>query len=172
VSRFGDWRHCPRCAAALTTGPWQHEHGDVLHCSSCGLVIYDNPAATASALVLRDGRLLLARRAREPMAGWWDVPGGFVEADEDPRDAARRELLEETGLRVEIGDLVGVYTDRYGAQGLSTLNLFYTARVLGGEQRPADDVSEIAWFAPEQIDIARIAFASGRRAIEETVRKS
>lgn len=172
MSRHLGWRHCPRCAGPLVTGPWQHERADVLHCPACGLVIYDNPAPTASALVMRDGMLLLTRRAREPMAGWWDVPGGFVEAGEHPRDAARRELLEETGLEVEVGELIGVYPDRYGDDGVCTLNLFYAARVIGGEQRPADDVSEIGWFAPEQIDLGQIAFTNGREAIAATVRKS
>jgi 8-oxo-dGTP diphosphatase len=165
VSGHSDWRHCPRCASALATGPWRHEQADVLHCPACGLVIYDNPAPTASALVMRDGMLLLTRRAREPMAGWWDVPGGFVEAGEHPRDAARRELLEETGLEVELGEMVGVFPDRYGDDGVPTLNLYYAARVVGGEPRPADDVSEIGWFPPDRIELDQVAFANGREAI-------
>ena len=136
----------------------------MLHCPACGLVIYDNPAPTASALVVRDGMLLLTRRAREPMAGWWDVPGGFIEPDEHPRDAARRELLEETGLEVELGEMIGVFPDRYG-DGVPTLNLFYAGRVVGGEPRPADDVSEIGWFALDRIELQQVAFANGREAI-------
>jgi 8-oxo-dGTP diphosphatase len=171
VSGHRHWRHCPRCAAALATGPWGHEHADVLHCPACGLVIYDNPAPTASALVVRDGMLLLTRRAREPMAGWWDVPGGFVEPDEHPRDAARRELLEETGLEVELGEMIGVFPDRYGDDGVPTLNLFYAARVVGGEQRPADDVSEIGWFPLDRIQLEQVAFANGREAIARVLQK-
>ena len=68
-----DWVHCPRCAAPLV-------HGTELHCPACGLVIYDNPAPTASALVLRDGRLMLTRRARPPQEGMWDLPGGIRRA--------------------------------------------------------------------------------------------
>ena len=172
MSRFAEWRHCPRCAAALETGPWRHDGTDVLHCPVCGLVIYDNPAPTASALVMRDGLLLLTRRAREPFSGWWDLPGGFVEPLETPQHAVRRELLEETGLEVTVGPLVGVFPDRYGDEAPSTLNLFYQATVAGGEQRAADDVSEIGWRRPGEIDPAQLAFACCREALATIVRKS
>ena len=171
MSRFTGWRHCPRCAGPLALGrPAEHE-GDVLHCPACGLVVYDNPAPTASALVVRDGALLLTRRAREPLAGRWDVPGGFVEPMELPDQTVRRELREETGLEVEVGELFGIFLDRYG-DGAATLNLFYPASVVGGHERAADDVSEIGWFPLAGLDPAMVAFASGRAAIEQFVAKA
>ena len=64
VARGGvrDWRVCPRCAAGLRLGPVQGEDADRLHCPACGLVLYENPAPTVSAIVERDGRVLLTRR--------------------------------------------------------------------------------------------------------------
>jgi 8-oxo-dGTP diphosphatase len=121
---------------------------------------------------MRDGLLLLTRRAREPFAGWWDLPGGFVEPLETPQHAVRRELLEETGLEVTVGSLVGVFPDRYGEDAPSTLNLFYEAAVAGGEQRAADDVSEIGWQPPDEVDPAQVAFACCRQALATIVRKS
>ena len=96
-----DWRHCPRCGKDLERGRAAGEAGDVLHCPACGLVIYDNPAPTASALVVRDGSVLLARRARPPQQGLWDTPGGFIEPGELPTDAVVRELREETADGLE-----------------------------------------------------------------------
>jgi 8-oxo-dGTP diphosphatase len=160
-----DWRHCPRCAAPLHHGAVAGEDRDVLHCAACGLVVYDNPAPTASALVVRDGALLLTRRAKEPLAGWWDLPGGFVDPGEHPAETVRRELREETGLDVEPGELIGIFTDVYGDGGVTTLNLFYEARVLGGQERPADDVSELGWFPLDRVPVGEIAFRNGRDAV-------
>jgi len=172
VSRFEGWEHCPRCRSQLKFGPRRGEDRDVLHCRACGLVIYDNPAPTASALVTRDDRLMLTRRARAPRQGMWDVPGGFVEPLEDPRQAVRRELLEETGLEVAVGALIGVFTDVYGDDGVATFNLYYQASVLSGVERAADDVSEIRWFPVAEIPLHEIAFANGREAIVTFVQKS
>ncbi len=161
-----DWRVCPRCAAGLRFGPVQGEDADRLHCPACGLVLYENPAPTVSAIVERDGRVLLTRRGIEPRLGMWDTPGGFIEAGEEPPDALRRELLEETGLEIEVGDFLGIYPDRYG-DGAPTLNVFYAARVVGdGDGRPRDDVTEIGWFEPDALP-AELAFPNGERALAE-----
>jgi ADP-ribose pyrophosphatase YjhB (NUDIX family) len=97
--------------------------------------------------------VLLARRAYEPDAGLWDTPGGFLEEGEDPLAGLRRELLEETGLTVEIGDFVGMFTDRYGdgPGATAVLNLVWEATIASGEPRAADDVSELQWFARDAL---------------------
>jgi ADP-ribose pyrophosphatase YjhB (NUDIX family) len=172
MTRFADWRHCPRCASPLRHGGSEEHASAAVHCPACGLTVYDNPSATASALVLRDGRLLVTRRAGEPFAGRLDLPGGFIEPGESPQDAVRRELREETGLEVAVGPLAGIFTDAYGEDGVSTLNLFYAARVTGGAESPNDDVSEILWLDPAAIDPASLAFQCCRDALRASVRKS
>ena len=96
--------------------------------------------------------MLLARRAGEVFHGYWDLPGGFLEEGEHPLDGIRRELLEETGLEVHPEDFVGVWMDRYGDgdDAHATLNLYWTARIVGGDPEAADDVSELGWFAPDE----------------------
>ena len=142
------WRFCPRCGGGLRGGDERRK------CEACGLVVYANPVPTASALVV-DGteRLLLARRAAEVEHGKWDLPGGFVEEGEHPRDALRRELREETGLVVEPGRLFGIWMDWYGFgdDRRSTLNLYWLARAVGGELEAADDVSELRWFGRDEL---------------------
>jgi ADP-ribose pyrophosphatase YjhB (NUDIX family) len=128
--------------------------GERASCSSCGFVAYASSVPAVSALVRdRDGRVLLARRAHDPDAGLWDVPGGFLEEGEHPLDGLRRELREETGLDVEPGAFLGVYLDRYGdgPEAVSVLNLVYEASSGSGRPEPHDDVSELAWFAPGDV---------------------
>jgi ADP-ribose pyrophosphatase YjhB (NUDIX family) len=142
------WRFCPVCAGGLRGDEARRE------CESCGYVAYANPVPTASALVVDDrGRLLLGRRAAEVENGKWDLPGGFVEEAEDPVEAMRRELREETGLTVEPTRFFGVWTDRYGdgPDARRTLNLYWLARPVAGEATAADDVSEVRWFAPDEL---------------------
>lgn len=95
-----------------------------------------------------DGRILLGRRAYEPFAGRWDLPGGFLDEGEHPLDALVRELREETGLEVEPLELYAIEVDRYGDadDAQATLNLYWTARARRGEPVPADDVTELRWF--------------------------
>jgi ADP-ribose pyrophosphatase YjhB (NUDIX family) len=148
---LSEWRHCPRCATDVAP-----EGGRVV-CPACGFTAYAHSQPTACALVVdADGRLLLARRAGEPQRGKWDLPGGFLQESEHPLDALSRELREETSLEVEPLDFVGVWMDRYGEGDAApaTLNLYWTARVLTGEPRATDDVSELRWFAPDELPSA------------------
>lgn len=116
--------------------------------------MYANPAPAACALCIdAGGRILLTRRAREPYAGMWDLPGGFLHEDEHPLDGLRRELIEETGLEVEPIEWFGAFMVPYG-EGAGTrivLNLVWRARVVRGAERAADDVSELRWFSREDL---------------------
>jgi ADP-ribose pyrophosphatase YjhB (NUDIX family) len=148
VARVETWRFCPRCAAELT-----HERERV-DCLSCGFVAHSNCEPTACALVVDgDGRLLLVRRAHDPYGRTWDLPGGFLEENEHPLAALRRELLEETGLEVEPLEFVGAMLDRYGDghDAATTLNLYWTAEVVGGDPRAGDDAAELRWFPRDHL---------------------
>lgn len=151
------WKYCPRCAAELEI------HAGRVECHACGFELYPHSSPTANALVEdEEGRLLLARRAREPYRGRWDIPGGFLQEGEHPLDALRRELREETGLEVEPDAYLGAFMDRYGdgPSAHATLNLFWTARVTTGEPLAADDVSELRWFAVDELPSGdELAFA-------------
>ena len=149
MGAFDGWTYCPRCRADLDAS----EDGK-LECPSCGLTTYANSEPTACAVCVDDkGRVLLARRAGEIYNGRWDLPGGFLGEGEHPLDALRREVKEETGLDVEPTEFVGVWMDTYSEDdsGPSTLNLYWGARVLGGELDAQDDISEARWFDPDEL---------------------
>jgi ADP-ribose pyrophosphatase YjhB (NUDIX family) len=157
------WTSCPRCRHELE----RPERS--VRCPNCGLAVYANPAPTASALLLDDdGRLLLARRAVEPGAGLWDLLGGFVEEGEEPRAALHREVEEETGLEIELGEFFGGYPDRYGDDGIYTLNLYWTARVSGGEPVLDDELEEVKWFGADELpDHGEFAFRNTVEVLED-----
>lgn len=130
-----------------------------VECTACGYVVYANAAPAACALCVDDdGRILLTRRAWEPYAGMWDLPGGFLGEDEHPVDALRRELREETGLEVEPTQWYGAFLVPYDERVV--VNLVWRAKVVGGTPQAADDVSELRWFARDELPpLGEIAMA-------------
>lgn len=125
-------------------------------CAACGESHWRNPKPCANAIVLDGNRVLLARRGHAPWFGGWGSPGGFCEAGEHPLDAAIREVLEETGLRVEVAGYLGVWIDDYsdtrGVEGNEIINVgYYVARPIGDASDLSGfdptEVSELAWFA-------------------------
>jgi 8-oxo-dGTP diphosphatase len=155
VGELDGWKHCPVCAT-----PIRPEDGNV-ECTVCGFVTYAHSMPTASAVVDDgEGRVLMSRRARDPSAGTWDLPGGFLEEGEHPLDAVRRELREEAGIRLVDERLLGIWMDRYEYKRrvVSTMNVYYAAGLGDGTLEPADDVSELRWFAPDEVPTAELAF--------------
>jgi len=94
-----------------------------------------------SGLVVRDGRVLLVRRGKEPYRDHWSLPGGGVEPGETLQDAVRREVLEETGLEVEVGEVVG------RAGGV----VAFFVDVVGGKLRAGDDAVECDFVDPRAL---------------------
>jgi NAD+ diphosphatase len=128
------------------------------HCDVCGESTYLAPKPAACGVVVdAGGRALLGRRAGPPRADLWDVLGGFIEPGESPEQALERELLEEIGVRCTVGRYLGGFVDTYGEPGEdgdATLNIAYECRIGDGEPRAADDVSELRWFAPDELPAA------------------
>lgn len=156
--------YCSACAAPLP-------HPPPVTCPACGTEHHRNAKPCAGVLVVRDGRLLLMRRAHDPWRGDWDIPGGFCEAEEHPFDAARREAKEETGLDVEITGFLGLWLDRYPDPSAPdrpavTLNAYYHGVAPGQEAAVADpaEVFEVGWFPPDDLP-ERIAFPHHARAV-------
>jgi len=105
-------------------------------------------------VVVAEGRTLLIRRAKEPLRGRWAIPGGTVELGETLTAALEREMLEETGLRVEPVEVLTVF-DRIDREGEDVRYHYvivdYLCRLLAGEARAGSDALEVAWAAPPDL---------------------
>ena len=106
----------------------------------------------AAGAVVRDatGRFLLVRRARDPEAGRWTLPGGRVEPGESPAAAAAREVAEETGLDVAVGR-EWLVLERPAGPGLVFEIHDFVAEPLGGTLRAGDDAADAGWFTPGEL---------------------
>jgi len=134
-------------------------------CPGCGYIWYRNPVPAAGVLVVEDGRILLVKRRYDPRAGAWCLPAGFMEAGEHPEASAVRETLEETGLRVRLTGLFGVYAG-FDDPRVRAVLILYTAEREGGELVAGDDALEAAFF-PLESPPEDLAFAAHRQAIHE-----
>ena len=154
--------YCTRCGDALRFGPIEGEDRDRLACQACGQIAYVNPRLVVTTIPINDaGEVILLRRGIEPGKGWWAQPGGFLEVDETVTEAAIRETLEETGLVVEPGEIVGLYT-RLEA---SVVTIAFEARIVGGTPGPTPEATEVRAYAPEDIPWPSIAFSTTRWAL-------
>jgi len=119
------------------------------------------PAASwipcAGGVVLDDsGRILLVLRGHEPFAGHWSLPSGRREPGEDAAVAAAREVLEETGLVVEVGALLGVLR-RQDAEGHHHFEVHdFACRPVGGTLRAGDDAADARWFSLAEVPALRL----------------
>ncbi|NOX61044.1 MAG: NUDIX hydrolase [Chloroflexi bacterium] len=146
--------YCPRCGHRLERG---HRFGrERAYCPECGFIHFRDPKLAVGAVVMQNGRVLLIRRGVVPRIGYWAVPSGFVEYDEQPREALKREVEEETGLRVAVGRVLEVY--RLADPNKQGAFLLFEATVVGGELRPGDDVTEARWFGPDDAPWDALAF--------------
>lgn len=107
----------------------------------------DGPVVGVGVVLIDEGRILLIQRGNEPQKGLWAVPGGKVEQGETMRDAARRETAEETGLEVDVGEVVWV--GEVIEAGFHLVLIDFAATVTGGELAPADDADDARWVPIE-----------------------
>lgn len=142
-------RSCPLCATALLTGLVAGRARQ--YCPNCTFVDYRNPRPVAGCLVVRDDHIVLVRRAVAPRLGYWALPAGYIEDRESPEEAARRETLEECGLRVELERLLGVYAVLPLGPDPSLIALYYLARPVGGALQAGDDAADARYFAIEDL---------------------
>lgn len=157
MSRIANF--CMTCGAPLEI---REVHGTLRPvCTRCSTIVYFDPKVAVVVFILNGDKVLLVQRAGDPAKGKWALPAGFIEYDEAPEDAARRETQEETGLQVEITRLLDVFPKK--DDGMANIVIAYAARITGGVLDAADDAAAVGWFTRD--DIPELAFYPSRTLI-------
>jgi len=128
------------------------------------------PLVGVGAVTIKNGKILLIKRAFEPSAGKWSIPGGLVEVGEKLSEACARETEEETGIQVEILELINVFDmidkDEDGKVKYHYVLVDFLAKPVGGQERKCAEVTEIQWATHDEakkMDLSKTA----RKALEE-----
>ncbi len=132
------------------------------------------PVVGVGALIYEDDKILLVERGKAPLAGYWSLPGGGVEAGERLEDAIVREVFEETGLQVTADSLATVFErimpDDSGRPEYHYVLIDFYCTIRGGELRPGDDSQDARWFGVA--DLAGLLLTSGTREVVLNCRDS
>jgi ADP-ribose pyrophosphatase YjhB (NUDIX family) len=160
---ISSFKFCPLCSTHLVLE--HHDHKERKLCPKCGFVDFHNPAPAAGAIVVKDGKLLLVKRAAEPYKDAWCIPAGFMEWDESPSHCARRELMEETGLDISVEEIFNVYSGSDDPR-INAVLILYFCSVTGGTAKAGDDASDLRYFGANEIP-SNIAFQAHRQAIAD-----
>jgi ADP-ribose pyrophosphatase YjhB (NUDIX family) len=123
----------------------------------------DRPIVAVGAAVCREGRVLIVQRGKAPSKGVWTVPGGAVHLGETMRQAAAREVEEECGIQIEVGEVVGILDNIIRDQDATQPGIRYhyaivdfAARHVRGELAPSDELMGAAWVEPSELDAYRV----------------
>jgi 8-oxo-dGTP diphosphatase len=161
------YQFCPCCGTALRC---QELHGrERLVCPVCQFIFWQNPVVGVAVIILRDDHIVLARRARGAYKGAWCIPCGYVEYDEDVRQAAQREFQEETGLLVEVGEVYAVHSNFHNPASHS-VGIWFRGIVLSGTLRPDDDVDQVAYMSLHHLP-DNLAFPTDRLVLAQLQRE-
>jgi 8-oxo-dGTP diphosphatase len=115
----------------------------------------ENAMVGVAVVIYRDRQVLMAKRGKEPSKGKWSIPGGKVELGETIDEAARREVLEECSVEIDMGNVIDAYDiiirDDDGTVKYHFVDVYFTAKYKRGKARAQSDVDECRWFTPEEM---------------------
>ncbi len=150
-------KFCASCGTRLAIR--EHEGRKRPVCPTCGRVVYYDPKLAAACVIERDGQTLMVRRAVQTGYGLWSMPGGYVDRGEPVEAGAAREVVEETGLMVEVGLLIGLFSDA----GNSVVVAAYSATEVGGVLAPGPESLDVGFFPID--DLPPLAFPRDEQII-------
>ncbi len=156
--------YCSNCGSdALTFKIPEGDHFPRFVCPDCDTIHYTNPNMVVGCVIIKDEKILLAKRGIEPRLGFWNLPCGFLENDETIQQGAKREVYEETGAVVELDNLHAVYNLPHANQ----VYLIFKATITDGKLQTTLESTEIEFFAADEIPWDEIAFSSNSFAIKK-----
>lgn len=158
-------KFCPHCGSQRFEARSARE----FLCGACGFNFFIN-SATAVVAIIRDssGRILLTRRDRDPWAGHLDLPGGFVDPGESAEQALRREVREELNIEIRSARYIASAPNEYVFSNFKvrTTDLAFECQVDTIPTTASDDVRQLVWTLPQDIDINLFPFPSIRQLTE------
>ena len=166
--------YCPVCGS---------EHFEVHNfkskqCRDCGFTYYANPCSATAAFIVNDRQeMLVVRRGKEPAKGTLDLPGGFVDNNENAEQGMVREILEETGLVIDAGDIRYMFSIpnvyHYSGMDIHTLDLFFACHVPeDADIKAADDAAELMWLPLREVYVERFGLRSIREAVHRFLQQN
>lgn len=133
-------KFCSGCASVLEIQDVEGHQRPV--CPNCGRVVYHDPKIAATCIVERQGAVLMIKRDNQVGFGLWSMPGGYVDRGEVVEEAAAREVLEETGLQVEVKNLVGLFSEA----GHPVIVVAFAAVETGGRLAAGPEAQDVGFF--------------------------
>ena len=124
--------------------------------------MYRNPASAVDIAIVHEGKIILIRRGRDPFKGKWALPGGFVEYGETVEETALREVMEETGMEIELVDILGTYSAPDRDPRSHTVTTTFIANPVKGDPSGGDDADEAKWYEIDAIISNDLAFDHGQ----------
>ncbi|MFQ6027507.1 MAG: NUDIX domain-containing protein [Dehalococcoidia bacterium] len=140
-----DDKFCAECATPLILREEAGQPRPV--CPNCGRVVYYDPKIAATAVVERESKVLMIRRAVDNGYGLWSIPGGYVDRGEVVEEAAAREVREETGLIVQVEQLVGLFSE----PGEIVVVAAFSALEIGGKLEAGTEALDLGFFAIDEL---------------------
>lgn len=156
-------KYCASCGERVTRKIPPGDNRKRWVCDACDAVHYQNPRVVVGCVPERDGRILLCRRAIEPRRGFWTLPAGFLELNETAAAGALREAWEEARARLEIDQLLAVYS----IPRISQIQLIYRARLLQPDIAAGPETLELDLFHWDAIPWDLLAFPSVHWALAD-----
>ncbi|WP_029904785.1 NUDIX domain-containing protein [Prevotella sp. 10(H)] len=161
------FKFCPKCGSDR----FVENNFKSKKCEDCGFVYYFNSCSSTIAIIINDNKeLLVATRAHEPVKGTLDLPGGFVDMEETGEEAVAREVLEETGLKVENVKYLFSIPNKYIYSGfeVQTLDLVYLCKVSDTHMLKAeDDVAGLEFIKISELKPELFGLMSVKEVIKE-----
>jgi len=154
-----DFVYCPKCRTKLVKK--EIDGMQRTYCSNCQYIQYLNPLPGVAVLIEKDHKLLLGKRSQGSIkGGMWCLPCGFVEHHESYINAACREIVEETGLKVKITSLVNVSSNLLN-HSVHTIVIVLTAKIIDGRLKAGDDLVELEWI-DTSANLPKMAFEADK----------
>ena len=123
-----DYKYCPTCKEKLVRS--SIDDRQLLNCKNCGFIFWNNPKPVVSILLYEGKKILMLQRANEPLKDYWCLPGGYINYDETPEEAIKREAKEEAGIEITIDNLVGAYRIDNDPRGVD-IDIIFSGKSVG-----------------------------------------